>query len=479
MMKLCPRIVPCGTLLLTLFAFSPQSYSQMSASPAPVLLTVVGENVQAKEELQLGLRDMILGWDEIARLHFLNAVHADADCALAWCGLLVTDSQSDKAGAKQELERILSDDYAGTPAELDLLSSWLRLLNGDSGGAGEEFSERAERFRNDVLSHAWAVILLHGRYDDLSGKALPRQQRALELAERLYAHKPQDAVAAFMRAWVEEAAPAPSDTALAAARFAAQSMPEHPAAQLLLGHLLYRKGELKEAQEVLHQASQLCETMRKNVPCGTDESRELTGYPLELCPLEVRVKLYESTLLWLDGQQKASVLIQKKLLNEAENLEPDLVQAPGAVLLHWEARTLPLRLLMLQPKHPNDAQISAAVKAATPAQTDKNDPLLELRDCLRFCLVARQRAAAGKGAEAVRCVKAAEAALGRLLAAQELCAQKGAYVYSAWTRSCEACQLALLAAKAAAYPDTSDIWLQSFDEAQKPASMLMPPVLPR
>ncbi len=469
--------VPHGTITLLLLLATPLCASTTPGPSTPILITMASDNAEAKQHIQLGVRDFLMGWEEQAGEHFHAAIEAERSSALAWCGLMLVEGATTES--RDALAEIFSEDPVLTPQETALIESWLRLIQAGPVGAGEEFAERAEQYRNDTLSAAWAIRLLHDGYERIGGKALPNQQRALMLAEQLYTRKPQDTLAAYLRAWVEQSAPAPSDTALAAAQHAAETLPEHPATQLLCGHMLYRKGRLKEAIPHLKLAVKQAETSRNNVPHGTMEQRESRKISLEMWPLEVRIKLYLSTLFHLDGQKQASEALQRELLKNAGEVPESQRRTPGAVLLHWEARTLPLRLLMLSPSLPTDAQVHAAVQAATPAGVPAAEPLHELRDCLRFCLVARQRAAAGKGTQARKCLEAAEAAFKRYEASREDCARQGAYVLSAWTRMHAACELALLAAKAAAYPDSAEFWRQSFEEKLRPETLLMPPVLPQ
>ncbi len=435
---------------------------------------MAGDNAECSSAIQLGIRDLLMGWDEMAHVHFRAAVAADEHCALAWSGLMLTDGPTEEA--RNALENIFAEDIPATPQESALLSTWLRLVLGEAEGAGDEFAERAAQFRNDTLSACWAIRLLHDRYEEMDGKPRPRQQRALDIAAQLYARKPQDALVAYLRAWVEESSPSPSDDALAAARSAAEAMPTHPAAQLLCGHLLFRRGELKEAVSYLQRASECATEARKNVPHGTFHAAGQGTGP-ECGVLELRARLYESTLLWLSGETRASLQRQTELLKLAEKHTGEA--GPELVLLRWEVRTLPLRLLMLSPQLPSDAQVAAATEAAVPPGLAKDEPLRAYGDCLRFCLVARQRAAAGQRGQAQRCLSAAEERLKQLEAARDTCAEQGGPMESAWLRACDACKMALYAADAAVYPDSADIWLQNLERyQQRPTSLLMPPVLP-
>ncbi len=472
--------VPHGTflsLLILLTAAISTTHADADADTSvPTLVSMSSDHAEAKQHIQSGIRDTLLGWDEQARQHFRAAVAADPQCALGWCGLMLTEGAT--AEAQNALGEIFASDYAGTPQEEALLSSWLAMIQGSRGRAGEEFAERSLQYRNDTLSACWAIYLLHDGYDNLSGKALPNQARALQMAQELYERRPEDALVSYLRGWVEASAPEPSETALTAAQQAANLLPEHPSAQLLYGHLLYRKGQLQQAIGYVHHAAELAAMARPFVPHGTNQQPETGSASLASAPLEVRAKLYESTLLWLNGQKKESLVLQSQLLRATAAVPREDSLLPGAVLLHWEARTLPLRLLLLSPELPTDKQVAAACKAALPALVETSDALLDFRDCLRFCLVARQRAAAGKGADAQRCITAAGGSLHRLEEARERCEGQGGYVLSAWERAREACQQALCAAKAATYSESSDIWLRCLEEQQRPATLLMPPVIP-
>ncbi len=470
------RHVPHGTFILSLLLLGNMVSAQENV-PVPKLITVASDNEQTAHLLQSALNDLLMGWDERARLCFYEITKSEPDSVLAWAGQMLTDGAT--AESRDALERILSADAPATPQESALLSTWLRLVRGDRSGAGEEFAERAATFRNDILSACWAVVLLHGGYDEVSKNPLPDQKKALDIARKLHERHPQYPLVSYLRGWVESDAPAPSAEAFAAAQTAAEALPEHPAAQLLYGHLLFRRGSLEDSLAYIQRAVSTAEKARQNVPCGTMEQGGTGSYPLEMWPLEIRARLYESTVLWLLGRQKESLKNQAQLLKWAESIQPAHETAPGAILLCWEAKTLPLRLLMLSPKVPSNAQVAAASKAALVAKPAKGEPLVEVRDCLRFCLVARQRVAAGKGSEALSCIKAAELSLQRLEGVKSFCEGQGGYVLSAWTRAHEACQMAVLAAKAAAYRNTTDVWSQSLEAAERPATMLMPPVLPR
>ncbi len=417
-----------------------------------------------------GLQDILLGWDESAHARFLAAQAADPDCALAQLGALLTATGLPDAAQREALEASISHELAMTPAEAALVSTGLVLLSGERETAAQEFRKRVETWRADVLSACWAVLLLHDGYDE-TGKPLPNQAIALEMIQQLWlkhrAGHPCSAIVCYLRALMEETAPVVSEEALQSAQQAAYLLPTHPSPRLLWGHLLFRSGRVKESIPHFSKAVELAVAMR--VAQGDDAKNPPYDWPLEM-----RARLYESTALWVDGQAKAARKTRRTM--NAWPLCVDNPAAPGNILLRWEANTLPLRVLVLSPKVPYDGEIDAAVKAATPKPSLKDDAVLHLRDCLRFCLVARQRAHASKWADALRCIEAAEKSYKKLEESRTHAEQGGAL--SSWMRACEACEVAINAAKAVSYPSSAEIWRQNCARAQRAASLLMPPAVP-
>ncbi len=463
-------IVPHGTFFL-LAACASVCFAEVNATDAceTPILTLASANDDANSLVNLGMRDMLLGWDEQARIHFTRARQLD-ESPLAVLGVMLTSGANDEDRAT--LQKLLEDDVPMTPQELDMLGTFLRVLRGEQRGAGEEFAARAEQRRRDWLSGCWAALLLHNGYD-VDGHALPGQALALEKAQALYHSHSDKPLVCYMRALVEETAPQVTNEALDAARKAADMLPSHPSPQLLLAHLLYRRGEGEWAIPPLQLAVQFAEQARQNVPHGTFK------LSLASSPLEIRARLYLATLLARQGragESRAALEALKPALNSDVKA---LSVESGWPLLHWAARTLPLRLLMLRAELPSRAEVADAVKFSESfAPLGKEDLVRSYHDCLRFCVVARQCAAEGKLQQANRCIKAAEDCLAML---RKVMGDTSAspLLVTCRARAVEACTMAILAAKAAAYADTADIWLKSLEDAERPAGYLMPPVLPR
>ncbi len=440
------------------------------APPAPRLVAMATATEDCCQHVFHGLQDILLGWDESAHARFMAAHEADPDCALAQLGLLLTAGSLPDAQQREALEASISRELAMTPAEAALVSTGLELLAGKREAAAREFKSRVETWRADILSACWAVLLLHDGYDE-TGKPLPNQAVALEMIQKLWLkHRvghPCSAIVCYLRALMEETAPVISEEALQSAQQAAYLLPTHPSPRLLWGHLLMRSGKVKEAIPHFRKAVELAEALRVAQGCPAKN-------PPYDWPLEMRARLYESTALWMDGQVKAARKTRRAM--NAWPLDRQNPDAAGNILMRWEANTLPLRVLVLSTKVPYDGEIDAAVKAATPEPPLKNDPVLHYRDCLRFCLVARQRAHASKWSSAQKCIEAAEKSFGKLSEYREE-AEMGATL-SSWARACEACEIAINAAKAVTFRSTTEIWKRNSERAARAASLLMPPVVP-
>lgn len=437
-----------------------------ASCPAPAVqhLALATENAEARGAIQDGMLDLLLGWEESARLHFERAARADDMCALAWCGLMMT--QPDPAARTQSMqelsERILQ--LPGTPQEIFYLNTFLKLLGNDHTGAAEDFIRRQELYRHDTLAACWGILLLHCAdlgYDE-QGTPLPCQARALELAAKLYAAHSGDALVCFVRAYVEEAAPQVSEEALAAACKAAELLPQHPIPAHLYGHLLYRAGKPQEA--IPHFMQAVKTATRKDIP-EWESSVLMTS------------RLYVSTAMWSAGQS-GKALATRRAMNKMP-LDREHLHEPAVILQRWEAATLPLRVLVGNTAEPTVGQITAASKAAevSPALPGE-DPVLLVRDCLRASLHARLRASLGDVKNAGYSLALAEEALHQYEQTREATLALGVHYITPWMRSLEACQIALSTARAAVYTRTSELWKESARQAVRPVTLMLPPVIP-
>lgn len=442
----------------------PAEQGKNDLSHSTLQLALATNSEQAQKSMQAGMLDLLLGWEESARLHFNRAVEADDMCSLGYIGQLLTEPNAElRAQSLAALtERI--NKLPATPVETFYLATFLKLLSNDKMGAAEDFCKRAELYRHDTLSACWGALLLHCAdvgYDT-DGKIRPLQERALQMTEQLYAAHQQDALVCFVRAYVEESAPTISPRALEAARRASELLPQHPLPAHMLGHLLYRSGKAAEAVPHFMTAARLA--TRPDIPEW--ESSSLMA-----------ARLYVSTAMWSAGMDDKARATRKALT--AMPIDRAHLHAPAVILQRWEARTLPLRVLVKSPKPAREGLIIAAAHAAvvSPALPG-DDPVLLVRDCLRAALYARVRASKKQNSQAIKSLKLAEEALLKFEKTREDVLAQGVHYITPWMRAMEACEIALATAKAEVYTATADVWLENARQSVRPVTLMLPPVIP-
>ncbi len=443
----------------------PEAPAPYCGDIAALQMPLATESPAVQKEMQAAMLDLLLGWEESARLHFARAVELDSMCALAHCGLLMTEANAD--AREQSRTKLMEqlDKMPATPVEAFYLSTFLKLLMNDQLGAAEDFIKRSGEYRMDTLSACWGTLLLHCAdlgYDE-QGKPLRHQARALELARKLYSQHPEDALVCFVRAYVEESSPVVSEEALKAAEKAAQLLPGHPVPSHLYGHLLYRSERAAEAVPHFMQAVKLA--TRSDIP-EWESSALMTS------------RLYVSTAMWASGQ-KDKALATRRAMN-AMPLDREHLDAPAVILQRWEAATLPLRILVASPEVPRQGLISSASEAAeiSPALPG-DDPVLLVRDCLRACLHARLKAAYNDTVYATRSLELADAAYTAFEKSREDVLARGIHYITPWMRALEACQIARSMARAEVYKSTADMWHESAKQSVRPVTLMLPPVIPQ
>ncbi len=444
---------------------SPAKEESTEPKDEPLLvLPIASSSEELKQQLTVGWQDLLMGWEESARHHFEQALRHDEHCALAHAGLLLAFPEG-KQEHIQSLQNICGEDsnVLLTPAESFYLSAFLQAANRHLEAAAREMNEHADRYRADLFATLWGIQLLHcadiGYTQE--GEVRPLQAKALRRAQALYRKHPSHPLVCYLRAYLEEAAPNISAEALEAAQKAAELMPRHPMSQLLLGHLLYRSQREEEALTYFQQAASLAKA----------ESNETSA-------LFLTASLYEATTLWSIGQDRKSLQLRRRL--RAIPLPTDRKESasPAATLLRWEARTLPLRILILRKRVPTQGEIEAAFQAATPEHPSDIDFVLEERNCLRAALSARKKAGAGDMKEAVPFLHLAEEALTRFDATLTQAREVSPHWVTPWYRAREACLIALCTAKAEVYPSSADIWKENARQAVQPPVLLLPPPVP-
>lgn len=426
----------------------PCSAEFFSAEAQPQEKVVCGGDIcpEAERLTNLGLEFFLCGDTTAAREAFRQADATGNTSPLNDVGhILCAESKEARTAAlahlNEKVERV-----SMTPQEEFFLKALLLFINGDTPGAAEEFLLHAEQYRNDRLSRAWGILLLHYVSNDEA-----TQQRVLSLASEFYTRFPKSGTAAYLRALSEEFFPKEkiSDEALAAAATAATEK-QLPTIQMLHGHLLFRAGRIQEASDVFH-------VIRKHA-----EKNSYTDFS---------AGLYEATALWCHGKTNASLQLRREL-NAAITLKAE-PSTDAERLWRWEINFLPLRVMVTRPEKITYTEIRAAKKAATTGQG--SDELLAYRDCLVNLVLARYHAQKGKRGLASQFLKDAEGHYQRL---QEKKSAVTSFELTLHSRACQACELGILTVRAELFEATSDTWKERKAELEKPASLLLPPVLP-
>lgn len=403
----------------------------------PSLISAVSScnSVPAREHTAQGWQALIMGDQEWARCQFETAANAEEIAAMPRLGLLLCGDT-----AQREPLLALLKEASLNPAEAFYVETLLRFLGGDMKGAAEDFQQRAEQFRADRFSAYWSILLMH-----YSGE----RDKALRSAQTLLQRYPEDGLAHFLRALMEEDYGKDrkvTDEALRSARRCTEIFPSSAMAHQLYGHLLFISGHAEQSLQAFRA------TMMK-----TDGTLYYTA------------ALYEATALWCLKQDDAS-LERRRSLNSELNLTT-CPKTEAEWLWRWEVNTLPLRILITRPELPTATEIRLAKKAATPTKTWKEDTVTLLyRDTLELILVARLRHDASF-------LNKAEEKFHAFV--QAGCPSASPMAVTCYHRAAEAMAISLHTARAELFSsETRDIWNQNRQEATRPASRLLPPIIP-
>lgn len=418
--------------------------------------------------IEKGFTDLLFGWEEHARMNFACAIQAgentENDSLMSYCGMLLA---ADSAGAKDAnrmalIEKI--ETIPSTPVEQFYLAALLKLASGDIAGAADDFDKRSLNYKRDIFSAAWAAMLLHcaDQGYDSTGTTLPYQQRALEAATRFYENHPKNPLACYVRAYMEEGAPKVSETALKAASEAVELCPAHPMPNLLYGHLLYRSERVEEALPYLQNA------VKFSVLNEGEASLTTTG---------IIASLYEVTALWSTRKENEALKHCAQL--NAISFPKNSPALSAFVLREWEAKSFPLRALVLRATPPSVKEIREAAAVVAPDKPGKiTDPLLHVRDCLRAALYARARVAQKDMANANKSLKLAEESLRKFEETKQEVFSRGTAYITSWLRAHESCRVAILAAGADVAADNDQSWKEIARTLVCPSTLLMPVSLP-
>lgn len=465
----------------------------VGATPCFVDIPQIHDSQRAAHLTNMALQELLLG-DQTQAYHLLLlAIAVEPDSVLARAALLATRQVTNEAEQLKHLQAIqayIAESGILTPAEESLVPWLLDLSRGQNNNALKKIQTHTERFRNDTYSRCWEILLLHYASNgyNILGHAAPEQAKAEELSRTLYEAKPDDALACYIRALVEEGRPSPTAEACEASKAAAKLLPHHTLTQQLCAHLLFRAGEYGSALKYL-QAAAACakasisqQSTWQNESGGQDgRAGELTG---SLSERWILLRLYESSLYTTLNEEKQALALRRELNAIPLKTDETSKQQPQQILLRWEAHTLPLRVLFAPGTPLTPSRIKAAYKTATlPPEacitSNEHHALNTVRDCLESSLQAILHARAKRTAKTQEYLKLAESYAEHLHSLAPTTVSSASPLLARYlTRQMEACTVAIALAQSQLHPEQADIWQDAIRDATRAPSVLMPPVMP-
>lgn len=304
--------------------------------PGGVKMAVTTRSEAAAQSVQDGMTCVHAGWDMEAYRHFVAALDEDPECLMAHWGVVVSQLHSSPEMTEVKEAAVarmmdLADRGVGTELEHRYVVALVQLLRDGPQTAARAFAEAREAFPNDPQLRVFEALLMRGGYD-VSGEATPDQARAEELMRELVKQHPKLSYVRYaLLAMRAEAGDLKSD--LLMAQMLAADAPQFPPYQHLLGHYEWRTGNYGRARDAFARAAKLY-----------DDWMQQTGLGVRDCVPWTRAKLYQATALASMGDYGQALDIAERVA--AIEVTPEDALSKGGRALLWEAKTLPMRILM-------------------------------------------------------------------------------------------------------------------------------------
>lgn len=300
------------------------------------------------------------GWDFEAYRHFVEAVKADPECAMAYWGISLALANPNSELVAERLaavERMLELVRLGktTPVEQGQIESLSFLFSPERHRAPEIYELVAQEFPNNIQLALMSAFMKRDGYDALFGPG-PGQKQALREVADLLRENPESQTA--LTFWIALHTEHPDGTGeirkvvLPRVRDLAKLAPDFAPYRELIGHFEWRAGNLQLARQEFQQAVALYQ-------------RYLTEEGLEYydCPNFIRAQLYLATAYKSLGNYPKAFEIAEALRQLP--LAAERIGSAGATLNLWEGLTLGPRLHLAQ----NDLQ--AAIEALPEKEVGK------------------------------------------------------------------------------------------------------------
>ena len=431
--------------------------------PIPLARIILAtENAEAATLINLGLQDVLLGYESRARAYFIKALNMEPHAPLALCGLMLLEQSRriDYSIQLQQLTSIInSADFTATPQELFYIETFLKLLSGDVPGAARDFEQHAERYRADIFSGCWAVSLYH---------SLDKEESAETLSTALYERKPNHPLCQFFRCFVFESRGRVPQEIIDLSRKCCVTTKHHPMVIHLCGHLLYKEQLYIEAADQFRHEREILQSdiTTEDIPAAETFEWHRAG-------------LYEASARLCTTTDKTKVQSFHMELLNARKLEKEIVHA-GDILYRWETMTIPMRHLLFRNTAPNTEEVRHAIACSVPHETFLDDDLCHhFSDCLKSVLHIKVLTKQKRTSKVNSTLEKAEQSYQCLRDSRETIAQKGMTYRMCYMRALDCAESALYMARALVYKDSSSLWNERVSESlsrQKQYRML-PPML--
>lgn len=420
-------------------------------------IVLATENKEVAEIINLALQDTLLGYESRARAYYIRALNIEPQSAIALCGLMLLE-QADRSLYTQQLQQLTaiinSPDFLATPEELFYIETFLKIISGDVVGAADDFAERSERYRADVLAACWSISLYHSIGD---------QEKSHALAQQLYEKHPDNILCQYLHCLVYENDDVVPDEIIKLSRETCNAWRHHPMVAHLAGHLMYSNGMYGEAKNLFKQERN---GIRQDiVKFGIDES---DAFELH------RAGLYE----YACAIKNESATFHMELLNERK-LEKE-IHHRGDVLYRWEVMTQPMRELIVRTSAPTAQEVRRAAQVSVPHKKVLDDDLcLQFSECLKSVLQVRVLVNNNRLNKANEILEKAESAYNLLRDSRDSLATKSMSYKLCYMRALDCAETSLNLARALVFKDSSSLWNKKVQDSllQQKQYRMLPPLL--
>ena len=441
--------------------------------PGGIKMAVSSTSEEAQAYVNQGLNHLHGGWEFEASRHFAAAMRADPDCLLAHWGMvmaLLNPSPETGEARNAATDRLyaLIEQGKGTELERGYAYGLIKYIEDGPQGAATAFRKVADKFPNELQAGVFAALFSRGGYD-AAGDATPDQEAAEKSLLELIKKHPQSPVPLNALLVIRAEGPDLVES-LEMARSLCQMTPDYAPTFHLLGHYEWRCGHHGAAASAFGRASSFYQRWMKENKAGIAD-----------CPEWAKAECYRVVSLVSKGDFDTAYAAARQVASTP--IPADRSSSAGARFLLWDAKTLPARILIHRGLRGNaDEAANSLPKPDDVKEFHKHSLAYWWMDGLRFTLEAHRLIDAGNLEEA-RNVVTALTQHGESMAPTQAAAAAGGE-RSQWIRSFRALEvlasdvrgrLAMVGPKEKR--ETAYNWYASAADRQRPASMLLPPLI--